>query len=266
MRVAIAQLISSSDKIANLAKVKKYIVKAKEMGADLICFPESFMVYVPVTSDVKQADVAEPLDGPFVTGLTEAARKNQIYVVCGIYETEQRDKVRAYNTTVVLDREGKLIHSYRKTHLYDAFAHQESKSVIPGDGPLKVFETEFGKIGLLVCYELRFPEITRQLVLQGADILMIPTSWVAGSLKEEQFEILLRARAIENTAYVCACGQVGNTHIGRSMVLDPMGIIVCSAGEEECIFVADMDLDRVRRVREKNPCVDQRRTEFYAIK
>jgi len=265
MRVAIAQLISSPDKIANLAKAKKYIAKAKEMGADLICIPEAFMVYVPAISDVKYADIAEPLNGPFVTGLEEAARENQIYVVCGIYEMEQKDKVRAYNTTVVLNRDGELIHHYRKTHLYDAFAHQESKSIIPGDGPLKVFETEFGKIGLLVCYELRFPEITRQLVLQGADILMIPTAWLAGSLKEEQFEILIRARAIENTVYVCACDQVGNTYVGRSMVLDPMGLIVGSAGEEECIFVADIDLDRVRRVREKNPCIDQRRTELYAI-
>lgn len=266
MRIAIAQLISSPDKEKNLIKAKQSIEKAKKMGADLVCIPETFMIYLPPTSTVNYADIAEPLDGPFVSGLAEAARENQIYVICGMYEPELNEDVRAYNTTVVLNRDGKLIHSYRKTHLYDAFSYQESKSVIPGNGPLQVFDTEFGKIGLLVCYELRYPEITRQLVLQGADVIMIPTAWLAGSLKEEQFEILVRSRAIENTVYVCASDQVGNTLAGRSMIIDPMGLIIGSAGEEESIFVSDIDFDRIKRVREKNPSVAQRRTEFYKIK
>jgi len=264
MRVAVAQLMSSPDKTANLEKAKKYIEKAKKMGADFVVIPETFMVFP--APGVNYADVAETLDGPFVTGLKEAAKENQIYVVCGMYEPEKGENVRAYNTTVVLNREGKIIHKYRKTHLYDAFAYQESKSVIPGDGPLQVFETEFGKIGLMVCYELRFPEIARQLAMQGADVIMVPTAWLMGYLKEEQFEILIRSRAIENTVYVCASDQVGNSISGRSMIVDPMGLIIGSTGEEESIFAADIDPDRIRRVREKNPCVAQRRTEFYKIK
>lgn len=264
MKVAIAQLITSPDKIANLKKAKEYIENAKKMGADFVCLPETFMI--DLTPGLNYADVAETLDGPFVSGLAESARENNIYVICGMFESEKGENVRAYNTTIVLNREGKIIHKYHKTHLYDAFAYQESKSVIPGDGPLQVFETEFGTIGLLVCYELRFPEVSRQLALQGADVLMVPTAWLSGYLKEEQFEILIRSRAIENTVYVCACDQVGTGHAGRSMVVDPMGVIIGSTGEEESMFVADIDFERINRVREKNPCVAQRRTEFYTIK
>jgi predicted amidohydrolase len=261
MRVAIAQLVSSPDKNANLAKARKYIAKAKSMDADLVVIPETYMAFLP--PGVTYADVAESLDGPFVRGLAGAAAENRIYVVCGLYESKSGDPVRAYNTTVVLDRAGTLIHCYRKTHLYDAFAYKESASVIPGDEPYRVFEMEAGKIGLQVCYDIRFPEVSRSFALQGAQVMLVPTAWVAGPLKEEQFEILLRCRAIENTMYVCAANQVGNIATGRSMVIDPMGIIVASAGEEETILVADIDSDRVSRVREKNPSLDLRRPELY---
>lgn len=264
MKVAIAQLITSPDKNANLKKAINYIEKAKKLGADFVCLPETFMIYLE--PGLNYADIAEPLDGPFASGLSEAARKNGIYVICGMYEPEVGENIRAYNTTIVINREGKIIHKYRKTHLYDAFAYQESKSVIPGREPLKVFTTEFGTMGLMVCYELRFPEVARQLVLQGADVLMVPTAWLSGYLKEEQFEILVRSRAIENTVYVCACDQIGTGHAGRSMVADPMGVVIGSAGEEESMFIADIDYDRIHRVREKNPCVAQRRTELYIIK
>src|SRR5690606_13835956 len=133
---------------------------------------------------VKPVEVAEPLDGPFLKGLTEAARENEIYVVCGLFETKPGDKQRAYNTTVFINRSGEILQAYRKTHLYDAFNYKESDTTIPGDNDYQVVETEFGKIGLLVCYELRFPEISRQLSLQGADVLFLPAGWVAGAMKE----------------------------------------------------------------------------------
>ncbi|MDU4962358.1 MAG: carbon-nitrogen hydrolase family protein [Sporomusaceae bacterium] len=261
MRIAIAQLISSPDKQANLAKAQQSVARAKALGADLVLIPETFMAYP--AKDAPYAAVAEAVNGPFAAGLAEAARENGIYVVCGMYEAKDGEDVRAYNTTLVFDRDGRLLHSYRKTHLYDAFAYQESKSVIAGNEPLTLFETEFGRIGLLVCYEIRFPEIARQYVLQGADLLLVPTAWVAGALKEEQFEILLRARAIENTVYVCAADQTGNIFSGRSMVIDPLGIIVASTGEEEAIFVAEIDLERIKRVRDKLPCLGHRRPELY---
>jgi deaminated glutathione amidase len=263
MKIAIAQLTPGADKSANLDKARDYIAAAKARGADLILIPELYMAYLPAGSTVSKADVAEPLDGPFVTGLAEAARENAIHVICGVIESKPGETARAYNTTVFFDRAGKLLQVYRKTHLYDAFARKESDTIIPGAEPVQVVDTEFGKVGVFVCYELRFPEIARKLAVEGADILFLPTAWVAGAMKEDHLHTLLRARAIENTVYICAADQVGNIYSGRSIVVDPMGVVVASAGEEEALFVAEIDPERIRRVRNVNPCVRDRRPELY---
>ncbi len=263
MKVAIAQLVTSVNKEENLQKAKEYVSKAKTAGADFVLFPEMYMAFVKPSTGTQPVDVAEPLDGPFVQGLAAAAREHQIYVLCGMYETVPGDEKRAYNTTVFLDRNGNLKHRYRKTHLYDAFSVKESDTIVPGSEPYQVIETEFGTIGMMVCYEVRFPEISRQLALQGADFLFIPAGWFVGAMKEEHWEILVRARAIENTTFICAANQVGNVYTGRSMIVDPMGVIVASAGEEETLIVADIDPARVTRVREKLPSVVHRRPEFY---
>ncbi|EAO7496456.1 carbon-nitrogen hydrolase family protein, partial [Salmonella enterica] len=196
-------------------------------------------------------------------GLAQAAREQGIYVVCGVYESIEGDQDRAYNTTVFFNRSGELIKAYRKTHLYDAFSYMESDYIAAGNTPYEIIETEFGKIGLIVCYEVRFPEIARQFALQGADLLFVPAGWVAGPMKEDHWETLVRTRAIENTMFVCAADQVGNIFAGRSMIVDPMGVIVASAGEEETLLVAELDLDRIQRVRGKLPSVANRRPELY---
>lgn len=263
MRIAVAQLSSGPDKALNAAKAVDYVKRAKAQGADMIILPEIYMVYNPPAANVKKAAVAETLDGDFVSALTAVARENSIYVVGGMYETKEGDDVRAYNTTVVIDRAGKIISVYRKTHLYDAFISKESDSIVAGDELPPIIETEFGKIGLLVCYEVRFPEISRRLALAGAEIIIMPTAWVVGGVKEEHFEILVRARALENTVYFCAADQIGNQFVGRSMIIDPMGIIIAGAGEEEALLVADIDPARVKRVRDKLPCLLNRRPELY---
>ncbi len=263
MKVAIAQLATSVDKNSNLEKAQHYIAKAKSQGADFVILPEFYMALATPKSGVLPVDVAEPLDGPFISALRKAARENEIYVVCGMYESKPDDRKRAYNTTVFIDRSGRLIHSYRKTHLYDAFSYQESDTIIPGENPYKAVETEFGKIGLMVCYELRFPEIARQFALQEAGILFVPAGWVAGPMKEEHWQTLIRARAIENTMFVIGANLVGDIFTGRSLMVDPMGVILASAGEEETLITAEVDLDRIRRVREKLPSVRDRRPELY---
>lgn len=266
MRVAIAQLTASKDKGQNLEKAKVYIQKAKESNADFILLPELYMAATLPNSGILPVDVAEDLEGQFVLGLKEAARQHQIYVICGIFEKIESDPKRAYNTTVVIDRQGNLIFSYRKTHLYDAFSFKESDTIAPGTEPYQVISTEFGPIGLMVCYEVRFPEIARQFALKGADILFMPAGWVAGPMKEDHWETLIRARAIENTMFICAADQTGNIFVGRSMVVDPMGVMLANAGEEETLIFADIDLNRVHRVRQKLPSVANRRKEFYEIK
>ncbi len=263
MRIAIAQLSTSVNKTSNLEKAIQYIVKAKGGGADFVVIPEFYMALATPKSGLLPAEVAEPLDGPFVSALKEAARENEIYVVCGMYESTIDDDGRAYNTTVFIDRSGQLLHSYQKTHLYDAFSYKESDTIIPGENQYKVVETEFGKIGLMVCYELRFPEIARQFALQEAEVLLVPAGWMAGPMKEDHWQTLIRARAIENTMFVCGANLVGVDFTGRSMVVDPMGIILASGGEEETIIMTDIDLDRIHRVREKLPSVRDRKPKFY---
>lgn len=263
MKVAVAQLKSSPDKDANLQKAKEYIKKAKESGADFVLLPEMYMCYLHPKSGVQYAEIAEPLDGPFVSGLAESARENQIYVICGVFESKPDDALRAYNTTVFLNRSGELLQAYHKTHLYDAFSYKESDSIIPGSVAQNIIETEFGKVGLMVCYEVRFPEISRRLAINGADFLFIPAGWVAGQMKEEHWRTLLRARAIENTVYIFAADQVENNFSGQSMIIDPMGVVKANAGEEEALIISEVDLNRIKRVREKLPSVADRRPEFY---
>lgn len=263
MKVAVAQLNSSTDKNENLEKAKRYIKRAKDAGADFVVLPELYMAYTPPSSELKPADYAEPLDGQFVSGLADAAGQNQIHVICGIFESSPNDTERAFNTTVFIGKSGDLLHAYQKTHLYDAFNYKESDTIIPGSQGNMVLETEFGNIGIMVCYEIRFPEISRKLALGGADFFFIPSGWVAGTMKEDHWQTILRARAIENTAYVFAANQVGNTFTGRSMIIDPMGVVLASAGEEENLIVSKIDPDRIRRVREKLPSVADRRPELY---
>lgn len=263
MKIAVAQLIATIDKAVNLNKARKYIAKAKEEGADIVVLPELYMALAIPSSGITPAGAAESLDGPFVDGLAKAAKECGIYVVCGIFETKDNDAKRAYNTTVFIDRNGRVIQTYRKTHLYDAFKYRESDTVAPGDQPLQVVRTEFGRIGLMVCYELRFPEIARLLALQGAELIIMPSGWVAGPMKEAHWELLLRARAIENTVFVCAANQTGNIFTGNSMMIDPMGSVLASAAEEEKLIISDIDLGRIKRVREKLPSVGHRRPHLY---
>lgn len=264
MRVSIAQLSSSEDKRENLDKAKKYIKKAKEKGADIVVLPELYMVYTSEDLGTKPSDFAEPLDGPFVTGLSEAAKESGVHVICGIFESTPEEENRAYNTTVTIDDSGKLLNAYRKTHLYDAFNHKESDEIIPGIDQSPVVETKFGRLGIMVCYELRFPEISRSLALKDADYIVVPSGWVEGYMKEEHWQTLIRARAIENTSHVIASNQVGTIFTGRSMIVDPMGVTLGDAGEEETLLVRDICDERTEQVRKKLPSVKDRKPELYS--
>ena len=167
------------------------------------------------------------------------------------------------HTIVLIGRDGELLQSYRKTHLYDAFSSKESSSIAAGDRLMEPVATEFGKIGLFVCYELRFPEIARALTLKGADILIVPAGWYAGPMKEEHWITLLKARAIENTVFICSSNQTGNAFSGRSLIVDPMGAVLADAGEEEGLHIREIDVSRIGKVREKLPSVTGRREGLY---
>jgi len=263
--VAIAQLQSNVNADENLSRAMHVIGEAAQHGAKLIVFPELFMA-VHVGSNFR-ADyvrgVSQTLDGPYATGLRQAARQYGIWVIAGMLETAQATQSKSYNTTLVINDQGDLQTAYHKSHLYDAFGLKESDVYAAGDELFTPIATPFGRMGLLVCYELRFPEITSYQAAHGVDFFVIPSAWVSGAMKEHHWRTLVTARAIENTAYMVTCDQVGNNYMGRSLVVDPMGTVRAEGSEEEDILYADIDLERLARVREKIPALTHRRPELY---
>lgn len=260
-RIALGQLVVSDDKPANLAEMLRRTSEAAEAGAQLVAFPEEAMADVP--SGRPRSAVAEPLDGPFVTALQEAAAASRIGIVTGLLEAREGDDGRVYNTAVAIGPDGGVLGSYRKVHLFDAFGSRESDRNAPGDGSPLVFSLAGVTYGVAICYDLRFPEIFRALVDRGADVLLLPTAWRHGRLKELHLDVLARARAIENTAYFAAIDQTGGVRSGNSMLIDPMGVTVAGLGEEPGLLVADLDTERVTAVRATVPSLQHRRPDVY---
>lgn len=267
-QLVMAQLGSTDSKDVNLQKAEESIRNATQIyGANIVVFPEAFMSYfiVGTPREVKLND-AETLDGPFVSRMCELAQEYDVWVVFGMRERSkdcQDDRV--YNSVVVVDSSGFIVDSYRKTHLYDAFGANESINIKPGNELFKPIDTPFGKIGILVCYELRFPEISRYQALCGADILIVPSGWVRGPVKEKHWDNLVTTRALENTVYVVACNQVNEHYIGQSMIVDPMGIVLTRGTEKESLIPCRIDLERVNDVRMKLPSHLHRRAELYTV-
>ena len=259
-RVALAQHRSTPDKAANLARALREIERAAGMGCGFIVVPETDSA---TPQEVVPAEVAEPLSGHYVSSLREAARMHKIAVVSGLLETIPNEPFRASNTAIYINKDGEFLGTYRKNHLYDAFGGGESKLFVPGTEPTAAFDAGWARVGLMVCYDLRFPEVARKLALEGAQVVIAPSAWVVGPLKEEHWMLLTRARALENTVFVLAANMTGGKHTGRSVAVDPMGVVIADAGEAETITVAHIDLDRVRSVREKLPALEHRRIDLY---
>jgi predicted amidohydrolase len=256
--VAVAQFSAGLDKDANRKQVVEAIDAAADAGADLVITPE-YSMYWDAKNIGTDPDYPEPLDGPFVSAVREAARARGIAVVAGMTETLDDDP-RSSNTLVAVDAGGELLGVYRKVHLYDAFGFRESDTLRPG--PITTpFTFTVGDLtfGTMTCYDLRFPEIARTLIDAGAQALVLPAAWVVGPAKEDHWTTLIRARAIENTAYVCAAGQTGPYCAAQSLIADPMGTVLAGAGESPGLAIARLSTDRVEAVRSKNPSLSNRR-------
>lgn len=256
--ISVAQFAAGTDVKENLASCQELIARAAATS-HLVVLPE-YSMYADFAKTQPDQNHSEPLDGPFVTALRDSAREHGIAVVVGINESDPDDD-RVSNTLVALSKTGELTGVYRKIHLYDAFGFRESDTVIPAnvESPL-VFDVEGVRIGAATCYDLRFPEMSRWLVDQGADVIVLPAAWMAGPLKEQQWDTLVRARAIENTVYVAACGQTAPRCSGQSMIVDPMGVTVAAAGERAMtVASARIDPQRIADVRKTNPSLENRR-------
>jgi predicted amidohydrolase len=262
-RIALAQVSASEKKGENLERGVALIDAAADRGADLLVLPELFMMYAPLDElPATFAQAAEDIHGAFVTRLAGEAKKKKVHVAVGILE-RSRSKDKVHNTIVMLGPDGKVIATHRKLQLFDSFGYEESSRFESGADVDDVFKTKLGKFGLMTCYELRFPEIARILAMQGAEVILVPTAWLAGRMKEEHLHVLAKARAIENTVFVAVASQTGRIFTGRSLVVDPFGVSICDAGEEEGLVTAEIDLDRIRRVRKSLPSLGQIRTDVY---
>jgi predicted amidohydrolase len=256
--IAVAQFAPGTDVAANLRSIWELATTAVDRGARLVVFPE-YSSYFTKKLGPEFVAAAEALDGQFITGVRALAAELGIHLVVGLVE-KIADAARFSNTLVAVSPAGDIVATYRKLHLYDAFGEQESQWVRPGDiqSP-SLFPFEGFQVGLQTCYDLRFPEVTRRLVDAGATLVLVPSEWVRGPLKEHHWRILITARALENTLYLAAADHAPPVGVGNSMIVDPMGVELATIGEVPGVAVAPISLARLAAVRELNPALALRR-------
>jgi deaminated glutathione amidase len=261
--LAIAQIKSSTDVETNLHTARTLIGEARRKGAQLIALPEFLMAFSPNAQRAADlAKLAQPVDGPFVSDLRRAAKGSGIAVLATIYETcEMPDRV--YDTAVWIDAAGSVAAVYRKLHLYDAFGFKESDKFHPGQASAEPVVWNGARCGVMICYDLRFPEMARMLALDGADILFAPSGWVQGDMKLDHWQTVIKARALENGCYLVAPDQTGNIYLGHSSVVDPFGRIVVDLEDRVGLEIIELDLSVVSEAREKLPVLANRRTDVY---
>jgi predicted amidohydrolase len=263
MRVAVCQLNARDDREQNLRVARGLLQRAADGGADLAVLPE----YVDYLGRAHTAPKPEPVDGEFGAFFADAARELGMWVHAGSFHEIGPDAEHTYNTTLVFDRAGALAATYRKIHLYDVeipgrVSYHESATVAPG-ASTEIADVEDLRVGLSICYDLRFPELYRRLAIDGANVLVVPAAFMLHTGRDH-WEVLLRARAIENQCYVLAAGQIGNhdpdrTCFGRSMVVDPWGTVIAQAPDVAGVTFADLDLGRLTEIRETLPSLANRR-------
>jgi predicted amidohydrolase len=265
MRTAVLQMRSSPDVDANLATMERLFGEALERGAQCVLVPEAFAFIGP---DAKKRRMLEPLPrgGPILDRCRSLARSGRVHFVLGGFH-ERADDGRAFNTCVHLDADGEIAAMYRKIHLFDVDLADgtrlaESDGTAPGDRAV-VSATPFGLMGLSICYDVRFPALYQALVDLGAVVLVVPSAFTL-TTGRDHWHVLLRARAIENQAYVVAPAQWGHHHgsrvsYGHSLIADPWGCIVAECSDGEGIAVADLDIERVRDARARLPSLAHRR-------
>ncbi|WP_417563589.1 nitrilase-related carbon-nitrogen hydrolase [Microbacterium sp.] len=248
MRLALAQIDSSTDLARNLALIGARVDDAAARGAEVVVFPE-YAMYEKKVVDGTFADVAQPLVGPFATAVAGLARQHGVAVLAGMVEAHP-DGGLPYNTLVGFDRDGTLAGRYRKIHLYDAYGFRESRWISRPDPPEHVVMTLAGaRFGVMSCNDLRHPTVAAALSEAGADVLAICASWVPGAHKVEQWRTLARARAIENVIVAVGACQAPPVSIGTSLAIDPMGVVIDELPPAPGLLVVDIDEDATSRAR-----------------
>lgn len=256
MRVAVAQILSSTDPGHNLELVRSFAADAAAKGAELVVFPEATMC----SFARPRAEAAEPFDGPWATALRAIADERRVTIVVGMFTTTPSERVR--NTLLVT---GPGVDArYDKLHLFDALGYAESRQIEAGEHPVLV-DVGGIRIGLATCYDVRFPELFLYYGRQGAQLIVVPASWAPGPNKQHQWRTLVTARAMDATCFVIGCGQADPgesfgdrrpTGIGHSLVVDPYGTVLTELGPTPELAVVDLDLGEVARARAALPVLD----------
>jgi len=271
MRAAAIQLNSTGDKARNVETAERLVRAAAAGGAELVVLPEKWNL---LSDSATLRAGAEPLDGPTISGARSWARELGIHLVAGSIAERSDYQEKSFNTSTLIGPDGELEARYRKIHMFDVdvggVAYRESEHEAPGE---EIVTAGLGgalegvTIGMSVCYDLRFPELYRILAVRGARVITVPSAFTLETGKDH-WDVLLRARAIENQAFVVAPNQIGEApphyrSYGRSAILDPWGVILAQAPDEECFIAADLDLELQDRVRSTLPSLANRRPAAY---
>jgi predicted amidohydrolase len=267
MRAAAVQLNSTDDYERNLEVAERLVRDAAADGAELVVLPEKWTVLGP--PDVLRAS-AQPLSGPAVTAAASWARELGIRIVAGSVPERVEGQEKLFNTSAALGPDGGFRGVYRKIHMFDVdvddVSYRESEAEEPGD-EIVVADADGVQLGLSVCYDLRFPELYRILALRGANVVTVPSAFTERTGRDH-WEVLLRARAIENQVFVVAAGQIGDApphyrSYGRSMIVDPWGVVLAQAPDTECFVAADLDFAIQDEMRSSLPSLRNRRASAY---
>lgn len=243
-----------------VALVERFASQAKAQGVDMLVFPESLMSRYEAEIGDFLAE-SQPIGGPFTQAVDAIAAKYELWIVYTMNEINEGRK--PYNTAIVVDLAGERRGVYRKVHLFDSATTQESERMSSSDELFVPIETPFGKLGVAICYDLRFPEVARKAALEGCDIMVYPSAWVDGPRKAEQWETLLTARAIENEMFVVGVCRADEGYIGTSLIIGPDGVVHARGGTSEELMVATIDLEDLGRMRAAIPVMQHRRPEVY---
>ena len=271
MRVGLVQLSSGEDPAANLDAAERGVIQAAGRGASFVALPEVVTLRVGPAHAGRYAQHAEPIPGPTTQRFGDLATKLGIHLLLGSIIEKSPDPKRTYNTSALLGPEGKLIATYRKIHLFDVCVDdrngdRESDRYLPGDKAV-VADTAIGKVGLTICYDLRFPELYRRLALDGAELAMVPANFTKAT-GQAHWLTLLRARAIENGMFILAPAQCGAfpggfEAFGHSAIIDPWGRVLAERDDAPGVLLADLDMSEVDRVRKAMPVLDHHRPDVY---
>jgi predicted amidohydrolase len=255
MKVAVGQFAVSKVWHENVQTCLSYMAQAQAAGAKLLVLPEAVLARDDNDPDFSVKS-AQTMNEEFIEQLCEQSRNDPLTTILTLHI--KTTPGRAANTLLVI-RSGEVIARYQKLHLYDAFNVQESRLVDAGEHLPPLIEVAGFKVGLMTCYDLRFPEMALSLALAGADVLVLPAAWLRGPNKEMHWSTLLAARALDTTCYVVASGECGNKNIGHSRIVDPLGVVIAAANQQPTLIYAELESQYLTEVRAMLPVLKNRR-------